>query len=258
MIEDGDNKKLLEGAEINHSNSENNSHSNAAAGAEAELAQAKKKKIIKYSLIGGSIALVVILAIVLIVVLSNKSGGGDNPEPGPPPDYPVYNPYELQGTTNDEDHVSGFIYTDKPYNGKLHSVALQSLQMVGADVQNHDLVINPQGIPEGENNKFVQNVSYYFGVVDYYTGYLKLADANNERFEIPQEVQRTDKDNVNMRLSMLRFKHMEQPFGLEFRDQLDDDHVLLTTKNSSLVFMDKYIQMDFHVPSQRLFGFGTR
>jgi hypothetical protein len=33
MIEEGDNKKLLEGAEINHSNSENNSHSNAAAGA---------------------------------------------------------------------------------------------------------------------------------------------------------------------------------------------------------------------------------
>jgi hypothetical protein len=46
----------------------------------------------------------------------------------------------------------------------------------------HVLTINPAGIPEGVNNEFVKNISYYFGVVDYYTGYLKLADANNTRF----------------------------------------------------------------------------
>ena len=40
---------------------------------------------------------------------------------------------------------------------------------------------------------------------------------------------------------MLGFNLITEPFGIEFRDQLNPDNILLTTRNSSLVFMDKYI-----------------
>ena len=54
------------------------------------------------------------------------------------------------------------------------------MAMVGGDKLNpHKLALDPHGIPSGANNKFLTMVSYYFGVVDYYTGYLKMTDANN-------------------------------------------------------------------------------
>ena len=60
----------------------------------------KKKKTIKWVLIGVGITIVVILAIVLPIVLTKGSGGGDNPDNPPKPDNPsfsnetIYNPYE--------------------------------------------------------------------------------------------------------------------------------------------------------------------
>jgi hypothetical protein len=39
---------------------------------------------------------------------------------------------------------------------------------------------------------------------------------------------------------------------------MDQNNVFVHTQNSSLVFMDKYIQMDFQLSSQKMFGFGER
>ena len=58
----------------------------------------KKKKYIKWGIIGALILIAVILAIVLPITLSKKdNGGGDGPTP-PPPGPPIpesYNPYTL-------------------------------------------------------------------------------------------------------------------------------------------------------------------
>lgn len=98
---------------------------------DANMAQAaaKKKKMIKWGLIGGAIAIVVVLAIVLPIVLSNK---GENPGPGPGPEpvnpipY-IYNPYELTALQNTEDKISGYIYANGTYDEALHSNALTNL-----------------------------------------------------------------------------------------------------------------------------------
>jgi hypothetical protein len=60
-----------------------------------------------------------------------------------------------------------------------------------------------------------------------------------------------------MRLDMLGFSMNNKNFSFTFSDPVTND-VFITTKDSTLVFMDKYIQMDFILPSQRMFGFGER
>jgi hypothetical protein len=59
----------------------------------------KKKKYIKWGIIGALILIAVILAIVLPITLSNKDNGGNNPPNPPiPPAPPIpdsYNPYTL-------------------------------------------------------------------------------------------------------------------------------------------------------------------
>jgi hypothetical protein len=70
--------------------------------------------------------------------------------------------------------------------------------------------------------------------------------------------------NKNMRLDMVgySFKSSEsvakQPFHFSFNDNDKKDNVFVTTENQTLIFSDKYIQMDFLLPSDELYGFGER
>ncbi len=50
---------------------------------------------------------------------------------------------------------------------------------------------------------------------------------------------------------------MLSPFHFTFTDVVDGS-IFLTTKDMTLVVMDKFIQADFLLPSQRVFGFGER
>ena len=49
-----------------------------------------------------------------------------------------------------------------------------------------------------------------------------------------------------------------EPFGFQIADVLDSKNVFIHTNHSTLVFLDKFIQMDFKLPSQRIYGFGER
>ena len=57
---------------------------------------------------------------------------------------------------------------------------------------------------------------------------------------------------------MLGFDYSLNPFSFSFTDPTDLSNVFLTTENQTLFFLDKYIQMDFKLPSQRLYGLGER
>jgi hypothetical protein len=50
----------------------------------------------------------------------------------------------------------------------------------------------------------------------------------------------------------------QSPFAFAFIDNTDDKNVFLTTEGKSLIFSDKYIQMDFELPSRHCYGFGER
>ena len=118
---------------INISNSGDQSSGIRLSATQQVEADAKKKKYIKWGLIGGAITIVVVLAIVLPIVLTNKSSNpepGPEPEPdppGPPPVPYIYNPYNVSHAHSSEDRVVGVIFTPYDYNKTEHDAALRHL-----------------------------------------------------------------------------------------------------------------------------------
>ena len=76
-----------------------------------------------------------------------------------------------------------------------------------------------------------------------------LTDNDNARFEIPDTIVPKPKDDQSMRLDMLGFKYNLNPFSISFSDPTDSTNVFVTTESQTLFFLDKYIQVDFKLPS---------
>jgi hypothetical protein len=97
----------------------------------ALTADAKKKKYIKWGIIGAIILVAVVLAIVLPITLTKKNN--DNPTPPPPPSPPPgppipdgdWNPYDtdLASLVNSTYGFSGIIKTSKDYNNRTISTS---------------------------------------------------------------------------------------------------------------------------------------
>lgn len=119
----------------------------------------------------------------------------------------------------------------------------------GSILDNHLLGTNPQGIPEGINNQLIKNVSFLFAMTDFKVGYMKLTDAENARYSVPDEAVNHPGTNPTMRLEMLGFQLFTSPFSFSFTDVTNQSNVFVHMNKSSFVFMDKYIQMDLQLPS---------
>ena len=66
-----------------------------------------------------------------------------------------------------------------------------------------------------------------------------------------------------MRLEMIGVsladpKDPKQTFGFKMVDVLNASNWFVTTIGQTLLFSDKYIQMDFELPSRHCYGFGER
>ena len=88
--------------------------------------------------------------------------------------------------------------------------------------------------------------------------HLTLTDDTKARYSIPEQAVKKPVGDDTMRLDMLGFHYSHDPFFISFNDTRNKSNWFLSTFNQSLVFMDKFIQMDFLLPSQRLFGLGER
>jgi len=88
---------------------------------------AKRKKIIKWGIIGAIITIIVILAIVLPIVLIKKDENPDNPPVPPVP--PHYNPYQVNNSTivDSQSGLSGVINAASAYEPEKHILALNKL-----------------------------------------------------------------------------------------------------------------------------------
>ena len=53
-------------------------------------------------------------------------------------------------------------------------------------------------------------------------------------------------------------KDPKQTFGFRMVDVTDPSNWLVDTIGQTLIFSDKYIQMDFKLPSQNVYGLGDR
>lgn len=88
-----------------------------------------------------------------------------------------------------------------------------------------------------------------------------MTDGENYRYSIPSEALNKPVSSKNLRTDMLGFNINKQdsaPFSFKLTDPADDNNWLLNTEGQNFIFSDKYIQMDFLLPSQRQYGFGER
>jgi len=70
---------------------------------------------------------------------------------------------------------------------------------------NHDFGINARTLPTGDNNQYINNVSFVFSMPDFKVAYLEMDDAQNSRYEVPKEHVGYKDPNTAMRLEMLGF-----------------------------------------------------
>jgi hypothetical protein len=61
---------------------------------------------------------------------------------------------------------------------------------------------DPHSIPFGENNKLISNISFEFGQDDYKLAHIWFTDAENDRFDIPEDLVKKPKASKKMRIGM--------------------------------------------------------
>lgn len=79
---------------------------------------------------------------------------------------------------------------------------------------------------------------------------LTMTDANNpNRYSPPETVVPKPKSDIHQLLEMVGFQYKSSPFSFSFSNPADPSNVYLTTEGQTLLMMDKFIQMDFILPS---------
>lgn len=94
-------------------------------------------------------------------------------------------------------------------------------------------------------------------MINFNTAKLEIGAADG--FSIPEQVVNKPKANDQMRLEMLGFElNTKDTFNFNFKDVENKDATWIDTKDQTMVFADKYSQMDFKLPSWNVTGFGER
>lgn len=81
---------------------------------------------------------------------------------------------------------------------------------------------------------------------------------SNENFDIPEDLVHKMKEDQRQRLELENVTVETEPFSATFRDINDNYQELVSTLDQTLFFAKNFIQIDFKLASQRLYGFGER
>ena len=95
---------------------------------------------------------------------------------------------------------------------------------------------------------------------DYRILRVAITDADSNRFSIPNSMVPQYLGSQNMRLEMLgvSLADSKTTFGFKMVDVTNSSNWLVDTTGQTLLFSDKYIQMDYKLPSQNVYGLGDR
>lgn len=204
-------------------------------------------------------AVVVLLLAIILPLTLKKSGDDPEPTPVPPPPPPppplpdAYNPYSVDNSTlvTQTDKVMGRLSFSQE---KLDALNAMPIAETDSDVIKAD----PRHIPTGPNNMLIKEVSFEFGQANYKVAYAKFGDAENTRYNPDTNFVKNVTASPTMRLDMCGFNLVSEPFGFEFVDTRKPDNVLVSTKNATFIMMDKYMQLDMHLPTHNIYGLGER
>ncbi len=118
------------------------------------------------------------------------------------------------------------------------------------DAKHKTLAVNTQKISTGKNNKFFNEISFNFDMINYKVAHLTLSEHNEDRFNVPDSAVPKPNKDTSMRLEALGFNISADPFYFEFKDVTQKDNWYVTTKDMTLYMTDKFMQVDFLLPSQ--------
>lgn len=121
-----------------------------------------------------------------------------------------------------------------------------------------NFTIDPQVVPNGANNQLVKTVNFDFSQVDYHLTRIHFTDGTKTVYTPPADLVNTQTASGDKSLEFVGFALNYNPFGFEMRSTRSEKDMLLSTDSSDLVVSDRYLQLDLQVPSQRIYGFGTR
>lgn len=113
-------------------------------------------------------------------------------------------------------------------------------------------------IPTGNNNQLSKVAQFELGQVDRKTAMINISPVMGQRYSPPKDVVTKLSIDKNMRVEMGGLQVFQQPFGFQFSDPARPNDVIMHTNDSTLVVMDKYIQLDLQLPTKRIFGLGER
>lgn len=213
-----------------------------------------------------------VLAIVLPIILGGKKK--PDPKPVPVPVVPLgQNPYfvVVESEKNTAWSRSGLLEFDTnrttatAVESHLSEATKRILLGEASVAASKQIGVNwTTSLLTGPNNQIKKSLRYSFDMIDFKVARFELTDADSDRFSIPDEFVNRPDANKNMRMEMVGHyfkgteKNKNQPFGFHFFDNVRPDSLYVSTENQSLIFSDKYIQMDFLIPSNQVYGFGER
>ena len=270
---DDDQRKPLKGGALNETKQDNETtmqNDESIDHGDKDAQDEKRRKYIKYGIFGGIGVIILTLAIVLPLTLKGK------PDPKPDPVNPIVpsrqNPYYVVVDTekNTAWSRSGMIEFDLnrtmssienliPEETKkifLGETGYQATQQIGFNWTS--------SLQTGTNNQIKKSLRYSFDMIDFKVARFELTDADSDRFSIPDDIVERPDTNKNMRLDMVghffkgTVKENNKPFNFKFFDNVNHDSLYVSTEDQTLIFSDKYIQMDFALPSNQVTGFGER
>jgi len=135
---------------------------------------------------------------------------------------------------------------------------IKNLRGAGYGDQEKVSVVEPQTILEGVNNDIISEIAFEIGQADYKTAYVSLSDARNLRYSPPEDLVGKKSSNQNMRLDMCGLTYStKDTFDFTFTSTRDGSE-LVSSKGGNFLMLDKYIQLDLTLPSQRIYGLGER
>ena len=108
------------------------------------------------------------------------------------------------------------------------------------------------------NNKIIQNITFEMSLATPTMSYLWLDNADAPLWSPPEESVNKPTYGAGMRNDMSGLTVETNPFSFTFTDSRNSSNVLLHTKDSNFFMMDKYMQIDLQLPSQRIYGLGER
>ena len=115
--------------------------------------------------------------------------------------------------------------------------------------------VDPSKIPTGQNNRIPEQIAFNFSLISNYHARVQIGALGQSNFSVPNEtfarpVQEFEARFTQLGLEMAKEK---ETFGWSLKNIFNGEQII-STKNRKFVIQEKYSEIGFVLPNDRLFG----